>query len=155
MDGIMVTVLCQAYNHEKYVQEAIDSLSQDYDVHVRSFMWMQGESDAGSEEHVNNYKVYFDNLVCDFKKEFSQYLEGCVFVDAGISEVWNCYREMNAFKKEYANKQRGFIYVDTIENGLTTQFEPTEAPDIYHYDCESVIKLGKLFIKNIIIMIWQ
>ena len=121
-----------------------------YSPEIIGFCWMQGESDAGALERVNNYKVLFDNFINDFKKEFSQYLEGCVFVDACISEVWNCYREMNAFKKEYANKQRGFIYVDTIENGLTTQFEPIEAPDIYHYDCESVIKLGKLFIKNII-----
>lgn len=117
---------------------------------IIGFCWMQGESDADTFEHVNNYKVYFDNFINDFKNEFSQYLEKCVFVDAGISETWNCYKEMNSFKKEYANKHKDFIYVDTIENGLTTQYEPVEQPDIYHYDCESVIKLGNLFIKNII-----
>lgn len=116
---------------------------------IIGFCWMQGESDGGSLENVNNYKVYFDNFVNDLKKEFSQYIEKCVFVDAGISEVWNCHREMNAFKENYAKEHSRFIYVDTIENGLTTKYEPIESPDICHYDCESVIKLGRLFAKNI------
>ena len=89
-------------------------------------------------------------FIKDFKNEFANYLKECVFVDGGISSVWNYYEEMNAFKKEYAEKQNRFVYVNTIENGLTTQYEPVENPDIYHYDCESVIKLGKLFIKEIL-----
>lgn len=117
---------------------------------ITGFCWMQGESDAGSLADVNNYKAYFDNFIRDLKNEFSQYIESCVFVDAGISEVWNCYKEMNAFKEDYAKERNGFIYVDTVKNGLTTQYEPIEAPDIAHYDCESVIKLGKLFAENII-----
>ena len=76
-------------------------------------------------------------------------MTGCVFADAGISEVWSCYKEMNAFKKEYAEKNGGFVFIDTIAKGLTTKHEPVEAPDIAHYDCESVIRLGKLFAKNI------
>lgn len=117
---------------------------------IIGFCWMQGEGDAGAPEHVNNYKVYFDNFIKDFKNEFASYLEECVFVDAGISEIWNCHTEMNAFKKEYADKHDGFVYVNTIENGLTTKYEPHEAPDIYHYDCESVIKLGRLFAEQIV-----
>lgn len=131
-----------------------DSLSDlkalGYDPEIIGFCWMQGESDAGSEEQVNNYKVYFDNLVCDFKKEFSEYVENCVFVDGGISEIWKCYRDMNAFKAEYADKHDRFVYVDTIANGLTTKYEPVESPDIYHYDCGSVIKLGQLFAEGIL-----
>ena len=116
---------------------------------IIGFCWMQGESDTQSLADVNNYKLYFDNFIKDFKNEFSEYLKECVFVDAGISNVWDYYEELNAFKKEYAEKQDKFVYVDTIENGLTTQYEPVEEPDIAHYDCESVIKLGRLFIKNI------
>ena len=117
---------------------------------IIGFCWMQGESDSMDLKHVDNYKVYFDNFINDFKDDFYQYIKNCVFVDAGISETWNCYKEINQFKKEYAENHSAFIYVDTIENGLTTQYEPVEKPDIYHYDCESVIKLGKLFIENII-----
>ena len=128
----------------KYLEE--NGLSPE----IIGFCWMQGESDSTDLEHVENYKVYFDNFINDLKDDFSQYIKNCVFVDAGISETWNCYKEINQFKKEYAENHSTFSYVDTIENGLTTQYEPVEKPDIYHYDCESVIKLGKLFIENII-----
>lgn len=133
------------------LHDSIECLkAKGFDPEIIGFCWMQGESDAGSLENVNNYKVYFDNFIKDFKKEFSQYLDKCVFVDAGISDIWSCYKEMNQFKKEYAENHRAFIYVDTIGNGLTTRYEPVEAPDIYHYDAASVIKLGKLFVENII-----
>ena len=117
---------------------------------IIGFCWMQGESDSMDLKYVDNYKVYFDNFINDFKDDFYQYIKNCVFVDAGISEIWNCHKEINQFKKEYAENHSGFVYVDTIGNGLTTQYEPVEQPDTYHYDCESVIKLGKLFIENII-----
>ncbi len=132
------------------LNDSIEYLKENgYAPEIIGFCWMQGESDADTLEHVNNYKIYFENFISDFKNEFSQYVKKCVFVDAGISEVWNCYKEMNAFKKEHADKHDDFIYVDTIENGLTTQYEPVEAPDTAHYDSGSVIKLGRLFAKNI------
>lgn len=120
-----------------------------YSPEIIGFCWMQGESDACFPEHVDNYKGYFDNLIRDFKAEFSSYLENCVFVDAGISEIWKYCTEMNTFKAEYAASHDGFVYVDTIANGLTTKFEPVESPDIYHYDCGSVVKLGHLFAESI------
>jgi len=121
-----------------------------YDPEIIGFCWMQGESDSSVLDDVNNYKIYFENFINDFKNEFSEQLKECVFVDAGISDVWKYYKKMNAFKKKYAEKHNKFIYVDTIENGLTTKYEPVEEPDTAHYDCESVIKLGKLFVENII-----
>lgn len=136
----LVSVLC----------DSIACLKENgYDPEIIGFCWMQGESDACVLEHVNNYKTYFDNLIHDFKNEFSSYLKKCIFVDAGISEIWAYYKEMNEIKKEYAIKHENFFYIDTIENDLTTRYEPVEEPDIYHYDCESVIKLGKLFMEKI------
>lgn len=133
------------------LKDSIEYLKENgYSPEIIGFCWMQGESDSYFLESVNNYKIYFDNFLNDLKNEFSQYFTDCVFVDAGISEVWNCYKEINAFKKEYAKNHDNVIYVDTIENGLTTQYEPIVAPDIYHYDSASVIKLGKLFIENIV-----
>jgi len=112
---------------------------------ILGFCWMQGESDAGKSENVEKYKLNFDNFIKDLKKEFSDYLGECTFVDAGISERWTYHKELNAFKKEYAEKNNGFVYLDTIKEGLTTCYEPVEAPDTGHYDCESVIRLGRLF----------
>jgi hypothetical protein len=72
-------------------------------------------------------------------------MEGCVFADGGISEIWPLWREMNAAKAAYAAAHDGCVYVDTVANGLVTQNEPVGAPDIYHYDSDCVIKLGWLF----------
>ncbi len=133
------------------LQESIEYLKNNgYSPEIIGFCWMQGESDAFTLEDVSHYRTHFDHFINDFKNEFSQYLEACVFVDAGVSEVWNCYREMNICKETCAKEHSRFIYVDTIANGLTTQHEPLEAPDWAHYDCGSVIKLGKLFIESII-----
>lgn len=132
------------------LNDSIEYLKEkEFDPEIIGFCWMQGESDSDCLENANNYKVYFDNFINDFKKEFPEYLNGCIFVDGGISEVWPCYKEINAFKREYAEKHDRFIYLDTIENGLTTKFEPVEEPDIFHYDCGSVVKLGKLFMETI------
>ena len=39
--------------------------------------------------------------------------------------------------------------IDTISEGLTCSNEPSDNPDIAHYDSLSEIKLGHLFIENI------
>ena len=79
-----------------YVQEAIDSLSKDYDVHVRSFMWMQGESDAASKNSAENYAGAEKALVARVREEFASYAtrsangirvpgSGIIFINSGIA----------------------------------------------------------------------
>lgn len=132
------------------VDDSINYLKESgYAPEIIGFCWMQGESDANILDDVNGYKVYFDNLIKDFRNEFGEYTKACTFVDAGISDIWPFHKEMNEFKKEYAKSHDNFVYVDTIGSGLTTRYEPTDEPDIAHYDCASVIKLGKLFAENI------
>lgn len=65
-------------------------------------------------------------------------------VDAGISEVWPLYREMNEIKHRMASALGG-VYLDTIGHGLTTATEPEGAVDFAHYDCGSTVELGRLF----------
>ena len=111
---------------------------------IRAVCWMQGESDACDKINVDAYPSRFDDLIKDFENEFKPYLKNYVLVDGGISPEWEFYREMNAFKKSYANgKNRKFI--DTIGEGLTTVNEPVGNPDRPHYDSDSVIKLGNMF----------
>lgn len=79
-----------------YVQEAIDSLSKDYDVHVRSFMWMQGESDAASKNSAENYAGAEKALVSRVREKFAAYAtrsangirvpgSGIIFINSGIA----------------------------------------------------------------------
>lgn len=130
----------------KLVGESLNDLTErGYAPVIRGFCWMQGEADACDPATMSRYAARYDALLRDFSAEFAPYLGNCVFVDGGISEVWPLYREMNAFKAEYAASQVYRVFVDTVAHGLTTQNEPEEAPDIYHYDVDSTVMLGRLF----------
>lgn len=81
-----------------YVQTAIDSLSDDFDVHVRSFMWMQGESDAATSASASNYGNLEKILVSRVRDTFAAYAtrpvgnvagSGISFIDAGIADNAN------------------------------------------------------------------
>jgi hypothetical protein len=130
----------------KLTRESLEVLRDEgYDPHICGFCWMQGEADACAEETLRPYVERYHNLLTDFSTAFSGVMEGCVFADGGISEIWPLWREMNAAKAAYAAAHDGCVYVDTVANGLVTQNEPVGAPDIYHYDSDCVIKLGWLF----------
>lgn len=129
-------------------QSLSELISADYEVQVRGFFWMQGESDSYDMELVNGYIKRYDNLLKDFKFCFMPFLTNCVYVDAGISKHWLYYKELNARKEAYA-KEHGYVYIDTIGAELTTSYEPEEQPDLAHYDSGCVVKLGELFAESI------
>lgn len=127
-------------------REGLELLRREgYEPRIRGFCWMQGEADACAEETLRPYIERYHRLLTDFSTAFSDVAADCIFADGGVSEVWPFWREMNADKSAYAASHDGCVYVDTVANGLVTQNEPVGAPDIYHYDSDCVIKLGKLF----------
>ena len=129
----------------KLLRNSIEDLKQKgYDPHVIGFCWMQGEADAGEPATVDPYIERYDCMLKDLCAAFPALFDSCAFVDAGISEIWNYYIQMNENKKAYAI-QKGYQFIDTIGAGLTTQGEPEESPDIYHYNCDCTVKLGELF----------
>ena len=117
---------------------------QGYEPEIRGFCWMQGEADACDPFPMKDYEARFTALVKDLYATFTPYMTGCTVVDAGISEIWPLYREMNGVKSRMAEALGG-VYLDTIGHGLTTATEPEGAVDIYHYDCGSTVELGRLF----------
>ena len=131
--------------------ESIRILEGDgYAPEIVGFCWMQGESDSGDEEKVSKYIGGYKNLLLDLKSEFDGYFsKNCTFVDAGISEIWTDYKRINEMKRKFAEDEPNCIFIDTIKEGLTTKNEPHGKPDIYHYDIDSVIKLGHLFAQNV------
>ena len=112
---------------------------------IVGFCWMQGECDAFVMETVEPYGGRYEALLREFQQAFGKYLEQCVYVDAGISAYWACYRELNRVKAELAEREPNFRYLDTVAAGLATDQEPLEEPDKAHYDTESIIRLGELF----------
>ena len=135
----------------RIVQDSITTLEGNGFVpRIKAFCWMQGESDAFLMKTVEQYGRLYDALLDDFGKVFCAYLDDTsVYVDGGISETWPFYQEMNKVKLEYATIHKNCYYIDTIGAGLTVLNEPDEQPDIYHYDSDSIIKLGWLFAQAI------
>lgn len=121
-----------------------------FEPEVKAFCWMQGEGDAEMGVPAEKYIDTYDKMLLDMKKRFAPYFEGCKYIEAGISELWQNFDALNQAKKEYADKN-GHAYIDTIAAGLTTKNEPHEEPDTAHYDVDSAIKLGELFAENIIL----
>jgi hypothetical protein len=80
-----------------YVQDALDNIeSRGFDVRVRSFMWMQGESDAASSDSANNYASREELLINTVRETFAAYAtratnalnvagSGISFINAGIA----------------------------------------------------------------------
>ena len=120
-----------------------------YKPEIRAFCWMQGESDAIEQNDVDAYIKRFDTLIKDFENEFKAYLKDYILADGGISPFWKYYQEINALKAEYAKIGERRVYIDTVGEGLRTDREPTENPDLPHYDSDSLIKLGHLFEETI------
>lgn len=133
-----------------FVNESLQELESENLIPViRAFYWMQGESDASS----NNASAYYKlekSFIKDVRNDLSYYApeEGIYFVDGGISDcsAWTNYQTINKAKMDLAAEDsNNHVYLDTIANGLSYSKEPEGNPDIYHYDALSELKLGKLF----------
>ena len=135
----------------KILRESIEILEgEGYEPHIRAFCWMQGESDAFDTSLVDTYMERYDVMIKDLRADFAPYFDAdCRFIDAGINATFKLWRELNEKKAEYAQGRENFFFIDTIGEGLTTCHEPEGEVDPYHYDSDSVIKLGKLFAENV------
>ncbi len=132
------------------MRESIAELkNKQYLPEIIAFCWMQGESDADTQEHVSGYSARYETMLSDFAADFGCYYNNCVFVDGGISEIWPLYREINEVKKNLAKKANNRFYIDTVAQGLTTQNEPQPDVDTAHYDSDCTVKLGNLFAERI------
>lgn len=128
-------------------------LSKNYDINLDAICFMQGESDT------TEFKAsrYYNNLIkftTYLRDDLDEYNDNEIyFIDAGISNSPYCepsYREINKAKEDFAKLSPYNIYFPTIEEGLTTLYEPYENPDLGHYDALSMIKLGELFGKKLL-----
>ena len=135
----------------KVVPESIALLeAHGYTPEIVAWCWMQGEADACEEQFVPEYEARYNAMLSDLCSEFEQYFApDCVFLDAGISEIWPFYVQINDIKRAYAERMTNNVYIDTIAAGLTTQGEPEPEQDIYHYNSDCTIKLGHLFAEYI------
>ncbi len=116
-----------------------------YSVQIDGICWMQGESDACSLNTAQMYKENTKKLISFFRQDLSEYGDTVPFIDAQISEVWTYENIVNNAKEKTADAMNNVYYLKTQPLGLSTGKEPSENPDIAHYDSESMITLGKAF----------
>ncbi len=133
----------------EYILDSIKQLeSLDLYPEIKAICWMQGEDDSNGSEY-NNYYTYTKNFVHDLREDLKLYmgLNGIGFLDAAIAnnDVWKEHDIINDAKKRNAEEDELSIFIDTNEAMLTTNHEPIGAIDVYHYDSDSMIKLGHLF----------
>lgn len=143
-------------NFVRFVNQSLEYLvSKNYDVEVEGMCWMQGESDSFSTEHATDYEEHLNNFIKDIRKEFSRYAseDGIAFIDAYIADnpvYWVYCDLVNASKAKVAESSPLNVVIDTVREGLTCAEEPEDAPDQAHYDSQSEIKLGHLFIEALV-----
>lgn len=132
---------------------------QDYKPVIKGFFWMQGEADScwkeGADLYYNNLSNLVDSFRDEFEKNYGEEDKGIAFVDAGISdcETWTFHEIVNNSKKKFSNSNPDKnYYIDTIENRLEYKYDNT---DYYHFDATSEVKLGKLFISQLLDNQWM
>ena len=115
---------------------------------IKAICWMQGEDDSNGNQY-NSYYEYTKAFIADLREDLQLYmdLDGIGFLDAAIAanEVWKEHVIINNAKKRNAEEDELSDFIDTNAEGLHTNYEPVGAVDIYHYDSDSMIKLGRLF----------
>lgn len=141
----------------KYIHNQLEALeNMGLTPTIQAICWMQGESDADADAPYNLYETYESLFISDLRSEFLAYKpfsKKIGFVDAAISDSkpWVHYKEINQAKYNLSQKDpENHIYLDTIAAKLTYNLEPTETPDLYHYDSASMIKLGQMFGKALL-----
>ena len=132
----------------EYASVSLDYLTlRGYDVKIEAMCWMQGESDSTEEAIAAKYAQNLSNMIDGIRTEFSNRADknGIAFIDAYIAAHWDHSVIINEAKQIVANTSPLNEVIDTIGQGLTVTNEPTDEPDLAHYDSMSEIKLGHLF----------
>lgn len=138
----------------KFTETYMDALLEsNYDAKIGAICWMQGESDAIgqlADKYYDNQKRFVSFL----REDLNRYADDgkIYFIDAGIQagDIFPKYEVVNEAKARLASESELNLYFSTIDAGLTTGYEPEEAPDLAHYDSMSELKLGHLFAEYII-----
>lgn len=121
---------------------------------IKAICWMQGEDDSSGLNY-NSYEELERNFIADLRKDLAYYKPADAeigFIDAGISDcvAWTHHDVINAAKAALASEDADHVYIDTIAEGLRYDGEPAGAPDIYHFDSSSMVRLGHLFAEELI-----
>ena len=134
-----------------YVHKSMNNLIEaGYNPVLKAICWMQGESDG---QYAQEYENLEHNFITDVVTDLADYNDETIkFIDAGIydsSWVGNPALINKSKIKNVDKDPDNRFYFDTIEANLEYRNEPEGNPDLFHFDSESMIELGKLFASTI------
>ena len=134
-----------------FANSRLDELKKTYDVEIKAFCWMQGEEDSLHEEDTAAYGNNESMFIADLREQFSAYKgeKEIGFIDAPISKAWTNNPQINNAKYTLSTSDENHIYLAEAEN-LSYRREPTESPDLAHFDSDAMITLGNLFGKALV-----
>ncbi len=129
-------------NFKTDVPAALEILkAQGLDPEIMAMLWMQGESDAESWAHTNDYLNKMNDLMERIDALLSaDYAEnGMAFIDAAISTKasWEFPAKVNAQKRMFASASQNRYYLSV--NDLPV------GPDTAHYTAVSMLALSRAF----------
>ena len=125
------------------VLNGLQSLSdQGLDPEVVAFMWMQGESDATVSANATNYLSNmnkFNTQLQDMIPDQYEPTNGIAILDSAIATnaCWQFSSQVNAAKRQFAEQNQNYYYLDTTDLVATA--------DAAHYGASDLIKLGRAF----------
>ena len=116
--------------------------AQGLDPEVVAFMWMQGESDATVAANANNYLANMNSFNTQLQTMIPDQYEptnGIAILDSAIATnaCWNYPSQVNAAKRQFAEQNQNYYYLDTTNLVATA--------DAAHYGASDMIKLGRAF----------
>lgn len=156
------------YLLKTYTQKCLDAITETGKVPVlKGFIWHQGESDTGN----NNYQTQMEQLIKDFRDEFSYYApeqeaKNIAFLDCtiydgsknrygtqqqvnnGINKFKNNIAAKGKLDKEDPAYEPNYIVDGTFtENGLKLEIgdDAKGGYNTYHYNTADAYKLGKAY----------
>ena len=133
-----------------FTKTSLDYLiKKNYKPNLKALCWMQGEYDGLDSNYADKYDENLTEFVSNFRNDLKGYAQQAIhFIDGAIlndPSQWPYYKEVNDNKIKYSNTSDLNHYIDTNAYGLHTNEEPSDKPDLAHYDCLSYLKLGELF----------
>ena len=142
-------MLTYVHNNLKLIE------NEGYIPDLKGFLWMQGETDSGGGIETEHYESNTRGLIESFREEFKDHAKTKIaFIDAAISEksIWSAQERINQAKQNVASEKEENYYIETRANGLDLNVGDEEhgGGDIYHYNIDSMVKLGNAFADVII-----
>jgi len=124
----------------KAVHEGIAALDPAFEPVIAGMLWMQGESDSGSEEMARDYARNLTQLIGDLRQEFEAPEMPFVVAQITVAPPWDGEgrhgERIRAAQREAAR---------TVPFTATFPTEGWGMCDPFHYDMEGMLALGKRF----------